>query len=314
VAEFSYPVRPPFFAMKFARLAVKNCVANAHGPQVFTLLIAIATTEDSAKYKRAVNYYDGQLMPLIGANSQDVLAKIRQRAIASGWLAYRPGRKGVPAEYYVTVPPTADGYSDAPADDSPDELASLSSANSRTNRRRIGGRIDDESAENQRTSSTYTVPCTVLDSSEPSSTTAEPTADDSRKPQTDKPAETPQPTEPPLLVFPVVGDPKVPQWPLTAAQVAEWSAAYPGVDVLAESRKALAWVVANPSKRKTARGMPKFLLSWIARSNNSCTAARRTVPPQPPTAGANAAVERLRRGEMAPPMILSPTNPTPKPE
>ena len=40
---------------------------------------------------------------------------------------------------------------------------------------------------------------------------------------------------------------------------------HPGVDILGEARKALAWANANPTKRKTARGMAKFLLSWMGR-------------------------------------------------
>src|SRR5262245_34521437 len=63
-----------------------------------------------------------------------------------------------------------------------------------------------------------------------------------------------------VLLFPVVGqhDP----WMPTDQQVRQWQELYPGVDVAQELRKALAWTVANPTKRKTARGMPRFLVSW----------------------------------------------------
>ena len=68
--------------------------------------------------------------------------------------------------------------------------------------------------------------------------------------------------EPPILIFPTIG--KVKAWSLTQPQIDSWAEAYPGHDILAECRKALVWVEAN--KRKTAGGMPKFLLSWLARS------------------------------------------------
>jgi hypothetical protein len=55
---------------------------------------------------------------------------------------------------------------------------------------------------------------------------------------------------------------------MTECYRAEWAAAYPGVDVMAEARKALAWVNANPTKRKTARGMAKFLLGWMSRQQD----------------------------------------------
>lgn len=56
------------------------------------------------------------------------------------------------------------------------------------------------------------------------------------------------------------------EWHLTAAQIAQWKALYPGLDVEAECRKALAWVQTN--NRKTARGMPRFLVGWLNRAND----------------------------------------------
>ena len=53
-------------------------------------------------------------------------------------------------------------------------------------------------------------------------------------------------------------------WHLTQRQIDEWTGLYSGVDVFGECRKALAWINAN--QRKTAKGMPRFLNSWLARS------------------------------------------------
>jgi hypothetical protein len=87
-----------------------------------------------------------------------------------------------------------------------------------------------------------------------------------------------------LLVFPVAGKEK--EWPLSREHLAEWEMAYPGIDVLAECRRALAWVNANPAKKKTAKGMPRFLVSWLGRSQDSGRAAPRSTsaPQQPPAA------------------------------
>ncbi len=41
-----------------------------------------------------------------------------------------------------------------------------------------------------------------------------------------------------------------------------WAGMYPGVDVLAECRKAYAWIDAAQN-RKTARGMSAFLVRWL---------------------------------------------------
>ena len=70
------------------------------------------------------------------------------------------------------------------------------------------------------------------------------------------------PPEPSILEFPTNGP--IRSWSLTQRQIDEWSGLYSGLDVLVECRKALAWVQAN--QRKTAKGMPRFLTSWLARA------------------------------------------------
>lgn len=79
---------------------------------------------------------------------------------------------------------------------------------------------------------------------------------------------------PPILTFPCDG--KAREWHLSEAQVAAWRLAYPSLDVLGECRKALAWVEACPERRKTARGMTRFLVGWLNRAQDS---PRRTGPP-----------------------------------
>lgn len=68
------------------------------------------------------------------------------------------------------------------------------------------------------------------------------------------------------LTYPCNG--KVSEYHLSMAQVNEWSMLYQGLDVAAECKKALAWIGANPSKRKTHRGMPSFLVGWLGRAND----------------------------------------------
>lgn len=71
-----------------------------------------------------------------------------------------------------------------------------------------------------------------------------------------------------VMVFPCVG--KGPNsWGLSESKLAEYRETFPGVDVLSECRKALQWCVDNPSRRKTARGMPAFLNRWLERAQNS---------------------------------------------
>ena len=67
---------------------------------------------------------------------------------------------------------------------------------------------------------------------------------------------------PVLLTFTTIGPVK--SWPLTQLQIDEWGTAYSGLDCLAECRKAQAWLGAN--RLKTAKGMPRFLVSWLGRA------------------------------------------------
>ena len=72
------------------------------------------------------------------------------------------------------------------------------------------------------------------------------------------------PDEPAVIVFPCNGDQS--EWPLVQSQIDKWAALYQGVDILGEMKKALAWVEANG--RKTARGMPRFCVAWLAKAND----------------------------------------------
>lgn len=82
-----------------------------------------------------------------------------------------------------------------------------------------------------------------------------------------------------ILEYPIVGakegEPEM--WPLVKSTVDRWINSYPGLDVLAECRKALEWVFAKPANRKTSRGMQTFLVSWLNRATNSARPAQ-TIP------------------------------------
>lgn len=73
-------------------------------------------------------------------------------------------------------------------------------------------------------------------------------------------------SEPPMLTFPTNGKQK--SWNLVRAKFAEYGESFPGMDVLAECRAALQWCRDNPSRRKTANGMPAFLGRWLSKAND----------------------------------------------
>lgn len=85
---------------------------------------------------------------------------------------------------------------------------------------------------------------------------------------------------PAVLVFPVVGRGSD-SWALTESAIADWRTAYPNLNIRAECQKALAWVIANHSRRKTAKGMPAFLVNWFSRATNRGAATRDGYRPAP---------------------------------
>lgn len=79
-----------------------------------------------------------------------------------------------------------------------------------------------------------------------------------------------------FLEFPVVGGGQT--WGLTESMVSEFDELFPAVDVRREMRAALAWVRANPGRKKTAAGMRRFLTTWLTRTNDRGGAGRMTTP------------------------------------
>ena len=82
----------------------------------------------------------------------------------------------------------------------------------------------------------------------------------------------------PYLTFPTQGKPEL--WVLTVAQVEEWQGLYPGLVIHAECRQALAWLQANPGRKKTAGGMPKFLVNWFNRATDHRVSSDRRDEPR----------------------------------
>lgn len=52
-------------------------------------------------------------------------------------------------------------------------------------------------------------------------------------------------------------------------KIALWRETYPAVNVDQELRRMIAWLDSNPTKRKTRRGVERFINSWLARTQDS---------------------------------------------
>jgi hypothetical protein len=56
--------------------------------------------------------------------------------------------------------------------------------------------------------------------------------------------------------------------PITQDDVAYWKSIYPYLNVEQEFRAMKGWLTGNPGKRKTARGINRFINGWLERSQN----------------------------------------------
>lgn len=70
----------------------------------------------------------------------------------------------------------------------------------------------------------------------------------------------------PIITIPLTGQTK--EFPITQKMVDNWQEDFPNIDVLAELHKMRAWSDANPNKRKTIKGVKRFVVSWLSRSQD----------------------------------------------
>ncbi len=73
------------------------------------------------------------------------------------------------------------------------------------------------------------------------------------------------PSEPPLISLPL-NDKSFHD--VFCEDVDDWKELYPAVDIVQELRKMKGWLNSNPTKRKTRRGINRFINSWLAREQD----------------------------------------------
>ena len=101
-----------------------------------------------------------------------------------------------------------------------------------------------------------------------------------------EPASPPSAPSPVFITIPVVGS-GIGEAEVTDAMVTEWEPVYPGVDVRQQLRHMREWCVSNPAKRKTARGLRRFITAWLAREQDrgGGTGPPTRAPPQRSSTG-----------------------------
>lgn len=79
----------------------------------------------------------------------------------------------------------------------------------------------------------------------------------------------PSPAEPPPAAFIRLPLNDGSEYPITEAQVREFTGLYPAVDVKQQFRAMRAWCVSNPTKRKTRSGVLRYVNAWLSKEQNS---------------------------------------------
>lgn len=93
----------------------------------------------------------------------------------------------------------------------------------------------------------------------------------------------PAPPEPSVVEIPLNDNTA---YPVTQSLIDEWSAAYPAVNVVQELREMRSWSNANPSQRKTSRGVNAFVVRWLGKEQDKGGKSHQSTPTSSLFAGA----------------------------
>lgn len=270
----AYPKRERFLAHRLCRLLTKTAAAQELGPEVTWMLTVIVHQEDAKRYSGAVTYWNEQLMALCGFRSKGRLIRARQAAVDSGWLHYETGGRNQPGRYWCLVPAGYEQLPDGPCDES-GSFQNRTDGGVNSFHNRTAGNPE---FHNGTSNGTQTELGRNSDGAL-STLTLDPTPTVSNKFSTNE-------TQ---YSFPTK-DGK--EWFLPDGKLAEWQETYPRLDVPSELRKARQWLLDNPAKQKTFRGMTRFLGAWLTRAQDSGRGARKE-----PSAQESAAIMERRAAD-----------------
>jgi len=85
--------------------------------------------------------------------------------------------------------------------------------------------------------------------------------------KTAKPAKREIDKSPAIMSFPTVGGSQ--DWILTESAYKQLQTDFPALDIADQCRRAHAWLIGNPDRRKTPRGMMRYLVAWMTRATDA---------------------------------------------
>lgn len=85
--------------------------------------------------------------------------------------------------------------------------------------------------------------------------------------------------------------------PVTQAAIDDWRKAYPAVDVLQQLHAMAAWCKANPTNRKTARGINAFVVRWLGKAQDKAPRGAVVSVTTPGPTGPDPALQKILADE-----------------
>lgn len=129
-----YPTnRKSHYAHRITRVLFKSCAALDIGHHAVHLIIHVAHTEDAARYRGPVRFWNSQLLSTLGLSSPKQLNAARQKAIDAGWLVYARSHDRAVGQYWTQIPGHLLSMDDTPIEDYEDaDLCTLRGTESGT--------------------------------------------------------------------------------------------------------------------------------------------------------------------------------------
>ena len=97
---------------------------------------------------------------------------------------------------------------------------------------------------------------------------------------------------PPVILLPLNDGT---DYPVSEEQCQEWAGLYPAVDVIQQLRNMKGWLIGNPGRKKTKRGIVRYITGWLAREQDRCGAKGQGKPQG--RSSSNIFMEMLREEE-----------------
>lgn len=196
-----------------------------------------------------------RLMLMAGCQ-KDAAYRARDKLAEAGFIRFEKGRKGKATVYYLC----------SPEDRNPlevpdrDKILSFKTSESTTKTSFLSFKTTESPTESPTETPTETATLRERNKTKTKNLCRE------QPPQ----APASLPPEEPVVEFPLKDGTG---YAVSPEQCQTWAGLYPAVDVIQQLRNMKGWLEANPTRRKSRAGVPRFVNAWLAREQNQANGA-----------------------------------------